>query len=122
KKHRNRPDLIREAFNSPFAPFVLATTSVGEEGLDFHRYCRRQIHWDPPMTASSLAQRIGRIVRYRGLLQRRAFAGQAKETGFIWVEAVTSQQKGGLIPNFQSGKKQARPSITILAIPFSSQY
>ena len=26
---------MRAAFNSPFWPFVLATTSVGQEGLDF---------------------------------------------------------------------------------------
>ena len=31
---------MREAFNSPFWPFILATTSVGQEGLDFHLYCR----------------------------------------------------------------------------------
>ena len=28
---------VRIAFNSPFRPFVLATTSVGQEGLDFHQ-------------------------------------------------------------------------------------
>ncbi len=33
-----RRDQVREAFNSPFWPFVLATTSVGQEGLDFHPY------------------------------------------------------------------------------------
>lgn len=28
-------DRVREAFNSPFRPFVLTSTSVGQEGLDF---------------------------------------------------------------------------------------
>jgi hypothetical protein len=28
-----RPDALRHAFNSPFRPFVLATTSIGQEGL-----------------------------------------------------------------------------------------
>jgi hypothetical protein len=32
---------VRDAFNSPVRPFVLATTSVGQEGLDFHPYCYR---------------------------------------------------------------------------------
>ena len=32
---------IRQAFNSPFRPFVLATTSIGQEGLDFHLYCKK---------------------------------------------------------------------------------
>ncbi|MFP4250993.1 MAG: phospholipase D family protein, partial [Armatimonadota bacterium] len=26
---------VRQAFNSPFRPFILATTSIGQEGLDF---------------------------------------------------------------------------------------
>jgi hypothetical protein len=30
-----RSDFLRVAFNSPFRPFVLATTSIGQEGLDF---------------------------------------------------------------------------------------
>ncbi|MFN2335192.1 MAG: helicase, partial [Wenzhouxiangellaceae bacterium] len=29
-------DAVRASFNSPFRPFVLASTSVGQEGLDFH--------------------------------------------------------------------------------------
>ena len=36
---------MREAFNSPFWPFVLATTSVGQEGLDFHQYCHAVVHF-----------------------------------------------------------------------------
>lgn len=31
-----RPEEVRHAFNSPFWPHVLITTSVGQEGLDFH--------------------------------------------------------------------------------------
>lgn len=29
-----RAEVVREAFNSPFRPFVLASTSIGQEGLD----------------------------------------------------------------------------------------
>ena len=39
---------VRSAFNSPFRPFVLASTSIGQEGLDFHWYCRKMIHWNLP--------------------------------------------------------------------------
>ncbi|MGE3708171.1 MAG: hypothetical protein AB7G35_00735 [Hyphomicrobiaceae bacterium] len=41
---------VRDAFNSPFRPFVLATTSVGQEGLDFHPYCYRVYHWNRRVT------------------------------------------------------------------------
>ena len=45
-----RVNNIRNAFNSPFRPFVLATTSVGQEGLDFHLYSRKVVHWNLPKT------------------------------------------------------------------------
>ena len=32
----DRKKTVRNAFNSPVRPFVLATTSIGQEGLDFH--------------------------------------------------------------------------------------
>ncbi len=36
--------MVRTAFNSPFWPFVLATTSASQKGIDFHRYCRCVVH------------------------------------------------------------------------------
>jgi len=64
----------RDAFNSPFWPFVLATTSVGQEGLDFHLYCRDIVHWNLPANPVDLEQREGRINRYNGLFIRRNMA------------------------------------------------
>ncbi len=57
---------VRDAFNSPFRPFVLATTSIGQEGLDFHPYCYRLYHWNLPRNPVDLEQREGRIHRYKG--------------------------------------------------------
>ncbi|MBN1536886.1 MAG: hypothetical protein JW908_09160 [Anaerolineales bacterium] len=65
---------IREAFNSPFRPFVLATTSIGQEGLDFHQYCHRIVHWNLPSNPVDLEQREGRIHRYKGHVIRRNIA------------------------------------------------
>lgn len=69
-----RKTAIRQAFNSPFWPFVLATTSVGQEGLDFHLYCRDIVHWNLPSNPVDLEQREGRINRRDGLAVRRAIA------------------------------------------------
>ena len=60
-----RTDTVRTAFNSPFRPFVLASTSVGQEGLDFHPYCHRLVHWNLPTNPVDLEQREGRIHRYK---------------------------------------------------------
>ncbi len=57
---------VREAFNSPFRPFALATTSVGQEGLDFHPYCYRIYHWNLPGNPVDLEQREGRVHRFKG--------------------------------------------------------
>lgn len=65
---------LREAFNSPFWPFILATTSVGQEGLDFHLYCRDIMHWNLPSNPVDLEQREGRINRFDCLSIRRSIA------------------------------------------------
>jgi hypothetical protein len=58
-------DMMRAAFNSPFRPFVLASTSVGQEGLDFHPWCHRLVHWNLPGNPVDLEQREGRVHRYK---------------------------------------------------------
>jgi hypothetical protein len=72
----NRTDSVRRAFNSPFWPFVLATTSVGQEGLDFHPYCHAVVHWNLPSNPVDLEQREGRVHRYKGHAVRRNLATQ----------------------------------------------
>ena len=65
---------LRQAFNAPFWPHLLATTSVGQEGLDFHNWCQRITHWDLPSNPVDLEQREGRISRFGGLFVRRPLA------------------------------------------------
>jgi len=69
---------VRQAFNSPFRPFVLATTSVGQEGLDFHFYCKKIFHWNLPSNPIDFEQREGRINRYKGLIIRQNLAAKYK--------------------------------------------
>lgn len=69
-----RASQVRTAFNSPFWPFVLATTSVGQEGLDFHPYCHAIVHWNLPANPVDLEQREGRIHRYKGHAVRKNIA------------------------------------------------
>lgn len=66
-----RKDDIRKTFNSPFWPFVLASTSIGQEGLDFHQYCRKIMHWNLPTNPIDLEQREGRINRFKCLAIRQ---------------------------------------------------
>ncbi|MDI6754934.1 MAG: hypothetical protein QME78_11160 [Thermodesulfobacteriota bacterium] len=53
---------------------MLATTSIGQEGLDFHQYCHEIYHWNLPSNPVDLEQREGRIHRYKGLAIRRNIA------------------------------------------------
>jgi hypothetical protein len=69
-----RSDQVRNSFNSPFWPFVLATTSLGQEGLDFHQYCHAVVHWNLPSNPVDLEQREGRIHRYKNHAVRKNIA------------------------------------------------
>lgn len=69
-----RAEVVREAFNSPFRPFILATTSIGQEGLDFHPWCHAVMHWNLPSNPVDLEQREGRVHRYKGHAVRKNIA------------------------------------------------
>lgn len=71
EKGVERVSNVRDAFNSPFKPFVLNSTSIGQEGLDFHWYCSRIVHWNLPSNPIDLEQREGRVNRYKSLVVRR---------------------------------------------------
>ena len=69
-----RADTVRDAFNSPFRPFILASTSIGQEGLDFHTWCHAVVHWNLPSNPVDLEQREGRVHRYKGHAIRKNIA------------------------------------------------
>lgn len=87
-KDTNRKKSVRDAFNSPFRPFALASTSIGQEGLDFHNYCRRIVHWNLPSNPIDLEQREGRINRFECLAIRQNLA---KKYGFGFKNNVWSE-------------------------------
>ncbi|MGY2743424.1 DEAD/DEAH box helicase [Arthrobacter sp. UYCu723] len=70
----NRMPDVRRAFNSPFWPFVLASTSVGQEGIDFHWWAHSVIHWNVPGNPVDFEQREGRVHRYLGHAVRKNVA------------------------------------------------
>ncbi len=77
-------DNVKTSFNSPFAPFLLATTSIGQEGLDFHPYCHQIWHWDLPSNPVDLEQREGRIHRYKNYAVRKNVAMCFEDK--CWIE------------------------------------
>ena len=88
-KDVDRKKTVRNAFNSPFRPFVLASTSIGQEGLDFHNYCRRIVHWNLPSNPIDLEQREGRINRFECLAIRQNVAKRYGDMSFkvnVWNE------------------------------------
>lgn len=91
-KTDQRKENLRTAFNSPFRPFVLATTSIGQEGLDFHYYTRKIMHWNLPHNPIDLEQREGRINRFKCLAIRQNLAKQYSSIEFeddVWHEIFT---------------------------------
>jgi hypothetical protein len=109
-KQAVRDSAVRSAFNSPFWPFVLATTSVGQEGLDFHWYCHAVVHWNLPSNPVDLEQREGRIHRFKGHAVRKNVASKygraalCSEQADVWHEvfALAASERTpndrGLVP------------------------
>lgn len=103
---------VLAAYNSPFWPFVLASTSVGQEGLDFHTYSHAIVHWNLPGNPVDMEQREGRVHRFRGHAIRRNIAaehgGAALAPGctdpwstmFAAAEAAKTPEDTGLVPDW----------------------
>lgn len=64
-------DAVLGEFNSPFLPIALVCSTVSQEGIDMHRYCRtvvlHDLNWNPAM----LEQRVGRLDRVDALAEKR---------------------------------------------------
>ncbi len=131
-----RASSVRDAFNSPFRPFVLATTSVGQEGLDFHTWCHTVIHWNLPSNPVDLEQREGRVHRYKGYAVRKNIAMdfglktlKEKEFSDPWVclfESAKAKRDSGmndLIPYwiYESGNDSFKVERRVPFLPFSKE-
>ena len=102
EKDADRKKTVRNSFNSPFRRFVLASTSIGQEGLEFHNSCRRIVHWNLPSNPIDLEQREGRINRFECLAIRQNVAKRYGNIEFnknIWSELFEKAVKEEKIKN-----------------------
>jgi hypothetical protein len=130
-----RTGIVQQAFKSPFRPFVLATTSVGQEGLDFHCYCSRVVHWNLPRNPVDIEQREGRVHRYKNHAVRQNIAldhlADAPDSTCSWNELFEHQDKQeraekgrDLVPFWiYVGRSSERRKIQrcLLSLPFSRE-
>jgi hypothetical protein len=114
---------IRESFNSPFRPFVLTSTSIGQEGLDFHWYSSEVVHWNLPENPIDFEQREGRINRYQSLVVRRRVVEAFKhimqpEQGWsdLFDIAKDTPKQTDLVPfwHCSSGSEKLRRIVPLL--------
>ena len=121
---------VRTAFNSPFWPFVLATTSVGQEGIDFHWWCHSVVHWNLPANPVDFEQREGRVDRYKGHAIRKNVAAAHRAAALApgvadpWTavfEAAAAEDDHGLgdLTPFWIYPGDAQLQRRIMALPLS---
>lgn len=67
---KNRDAVLGE-FNSPFLPIALVCSTVSQEGVDMHRYCRTVVLHDLNWNPAKLEQRVGRLDRVDALAEKR---------------------------------------------------
>lgn len=131
-----RIEAVSKAFNSPFWPFVLASTSVGQEGLDFHLWCHAVVHWNLPSNPVDLEQREGRVHRYKGHAVRRniatTFGPSLLDEGLAagadpWSElfdlavAARGADDDEMVPYWVFHRGAARIERLVPCIPFSRE-
>lgn len=135
EKGVRRTTLVQAAFKSPFRPFVLASTSIGQEGLDFHPYCARVVHWNLPRNPVDIEQREGRVHRFKNHAVRRnvaadfgRFASQSCGSEAPWTAMFKAAQDqetengypGDIVP-YWIYPGDAKIERTVLMLPFSRE-
>ncbi|MYB09221.1 MAG: helicase [Acidimicrobiia bacterium] len=129
-----RIESVSRAFNSPFWPFVLTSTSIGQEGLDFHLWCHAVVHWNLPSNPVDMEQREGRVHRYKGHAVRRNIAaslgqellaqGPAADED-LWSElfalavAKYPEAEGEMVPYWVFPQGPAKIERHVPVLPFS---
>jgi len=103
-----RESTVRTAYNSPFRPFVLASTSVGQEGLDFHTYSHAIVHWNLPSNPVDLEQREGRVHRYKGHAVRKNVAAEYRQAA---LNADTDDPWSAVFAAAQADRAEADSDI-----------
>lgn len=128
-----RVESVSTAFNSPFWPFVLTSTSVGQEGLDFHLWCHAVVHWNLPSNPVDLEQREGRVHRFKGHAVRKNIAAtlgngpSPASTGDVWdalfTRAAEQRTKGDseMVPYWVFNEGPAKIERYVPVLPFSSE-
>lgn len=133
EKGANRNESLSTAFNSPFWPFVLVSTSIGQEGLDFHLWSHAVVHWNLPSNPVDLEQREGRVHRYKGHAVRKNIAEKMAQfvepdiDGDIWEElfklAAERRTSGEseMVPYWVYPQGSAKIERHVPLLPFSRE-
>jgi hypothetical protein len=115
---------------------VLTSTSVGQEGLDFHLWCHAVVHWNLPTNPVDLEQREGRVHRYKGHAVRRnvaatlgagAFGDGLPDGADPWNElfdraaSTRKQGEGEMVPYWVFHKGPAKIERHVPVLPFSRE-
>ncbi|MFZ7106874.1 MAG: DEAD/DEAH box helicase family protein, partial [Bacteroidota bacterium] len=72
----NSNQKILKSFNTPFFPDVLVATSVLQEGVNLQYFCDSVYHYGMAWTPGDNEQRVGRIDRMFGKIDRRLQKGE----------------------------------------------
>jgi hypothetical protein len=108
EKSVQRMSDVQAAFNSPFWPMVLASTSIGQEGMDFHWWCHSLVHWNLPANPADFEQREGRIHRFKGHAVRKNVGAAHRE------EALRSKVADPWTAAFAAAELRRQPDMNDL--------
>jgi hypothetical protein len=88
-----------QQFNTPGLPYVMVGTDSIREGVNLHLFCDRVMHYGMPWTPGDMEQRIGRVDRYFGRIERRlnaaARSGEKAELHVLYpylCDTIEAQQ------------------------------
>lgn len=98
---------LSASFNSPSASFVLPSTSVGQEGIDFHWWSHAVVRWNLPSNPVDFEQREGRVNRFADHAIRKNVA-QAH-----WADVLAGEGTSPWRTAFEAARSRAAASTDL---------
>ena len=106
-----RNKTVLNTFNTPFFPDVITATSVLQEGVNLQYYCKKIYHYGVAWSPGDDEQRIGRIDRMFGMVERNLKQSISDTTLDIYYPYLDATHDANVLTNFLDKKRKAEVEL-----------
>lgn len=106
-----RNKTVLQTFNSPFFPDIITATSVLQEGVNLQYFCQKIYHYGTAWSPGDDEQRIGRIDRMFGLVEKKLKNNAPDALLDIYYPYLDGTHDANVLADFLNKKRKSEIEI-----------